>query len=351
VPLQEPGDPADPRAELRAAEAWFRQRGLPWFVDSVDERVQALLRRRRIWPVLAGFVVLAGGAGWLTQRAVDDGPAAALVAVLVALGAVLAYAGGPLRVAVMARWAARRAVKELDLLLPMVTRALPLMLLFTTFLFVNTEVWQVSSALDRPSLYGVVLLFSLLGAAFLLTRLPEEVRRVQQAAAGEGLAQACRGTPLERRARALPQARDGTGDPAGDDGDPLSATQRANLLLMLLVTQAFQVLFLTLAVFAFFIGFGLLAIRPSVVAAWIGHAPTPITWDWTVVTLHLPVSRELYQVSVLLSAFAGLYFTVYAVNDATYRAQFFGELSHGMEQAIGVRKVYRILTRTTSASA
>ena len=30
-------------------------------------------------------------------------------------------------------------------LLPMVTRALPLLLLFMTFLFINAEVWQVAS--------------------------------------------------------------------------------------------------------------------------------------------------------------------------------------------------------------
>jgi hypothetical protein len=221
------------------------------------------------------------------------------------------------------------------------------LLLFMTFLFINTEVWQVASALPRSSLYAVVLVFSGVGVAFLLTRLPEEVRQVQQAAAGEEVARVCRGTPLQARAEALAQTRragNGSGVDPGDE--PLTWTQRANLLLVLLVTQVVQVLLLALAVFAFFIVFGQLAIRDSVVQAWIGHPPTPISWNFHVFVLHLPVSSELYQVSVFLSAFAGLYFTVYAISDANYRAQFFGELSRGLEQAVGVREVYRTLLRT-----
>jgi hypothetical protein len=214
-----------------------------------------------------------------------------------------------------------------------------------TFLFINTEVWQVASELSRPSLYAVVLLFSGVGLAFLLTRLPEEVRQVQQAAAGDGIAQVCRGTPLEARARALASARSASRDAPALDGEALTFTQRANLLLVLLVTQALQVLLLAFAVFVFFIAFGLLAIRPAVVEAWLGHGPTPINWDFHFFVVHLPVSSELYQVSVFLSAFAALYFTVYAVSDSSYRAQFFGELSRGLEQAIGVREVYRILLK------
>jgi hypothetical protein len=334
-------------ADRRAAEAWFRRRGLPWFVDSVDERVRELLGRRWLWLLLVGVTTLGVVAAWLADLVVEDLPSAALAGVLVALGLLLAYAGGPLRVAVIARWAARRVVAELDLLLPLVTRALPLLMLFMTFLFINTEVWQVASALPRPSLYAVVLLFSGVGVAFLLTRLPEEVRNVQRAAAGDGVADVCRGTPLEARARDLAQQRAaGDADATGDADEPLTRTQRANLLLVLLVTQAMQVLLLAAAVFAFFIALGLLAIRPRVIEAWIGHPPTRITWDLWVGVIHLPVSSELYHVSVFLSAFAALYFTVYAVSDPNYRAQFFGQLSTGLEQAIGVREVYRVLLRS-----
>jgi hypothetical protein len=325
-------------AEVLAAEAWFRRRGLPWFVDAVDDRVRELLGRRRLWLLLLGVVTAGVLAGVLSGLLLESTPTAVLLGVLVALALLLAYAGGPLRVAVIARWAARRALAELDLMLPLVTRALPLLLLFMTFLFINTEVWQVASALPWSSLLVVMLLFTAVGVTFLLTRLPEEVREVQRGAAGDGVAQACRGTPLEDRAAALARDPD-----AATRDDPLTGTQRANLLLVLLVMQAFQVFLLGFAVFVFFVVFGLLAIRGEVVQAWIGHAPAPLVWHLPTGALTLPVSGQLCRVSLFLSAFAALYFTVYAVTDSTYRTQFLGELSRGLEQAIGVRVVYRTL--------
>jgi len=164
---------------------------------------------------------------------------------------------------------------------------------------------------------------------------------VQQAAAGEGIAQACRGTPLEQRAVALAKAL-----PEPDPEEQLTGTQKANLLLVLLVTQALQVLLLVLAVFVFFVLFGLITIHSSVITSWIGHPPTRIVADFGFGSVRLPVSWELVRVSAFEATFAGLYFTVYAVTDATYRTQFFGELSRGLEQAVGVREVYRVLRRT-----
>ena len=190
-------------------------------------------------------------------------------------------------------------------------------------------------------------MFSAVGTAFLLARLPQEVRDVQETVAGDGIAQACRETPLEQRALALAEARLGRrcGRGGGAADEPLTGTQRANLLLMLLVMQTLQVLLLVIAVFAFFVVFGLVAIHPTVVESWIGHPPNPVVWHFGSGAVRLPVSWELVRVSVVLSTFAGLYFTVYAVTDANYRNQFFGELSRGLEQAVGVREVYRVLLR------
>ena len=49
---------------------------------------------------------------------------------------------------------------------------------------------------------------------------------------------------------------------------------------------------------------------------------------------------------MFLAAFSGLYFTVYAVTDSTYREQFFTSVSKELERAIGVQIVYRALTRS-----
>ena len=203
---------------------------------------------------------------------------------------------------------ARRTARELGVMFPLVTRALPLLLLFTTFLFINTEVWQVASSLPRPVLWTAVLLFAGVAVVFLLVRLPEEL--------------------------------DGVTERIGDGGAALSGWQRANLLIVLLVTQALQVLALAVAVFAFFVVFGLVAIQPDVVESWIGHAPTARHWGVGGVDVELPVSNELFQVSVFLAAFSGLYFTVYAVSDQTYREQFFIRVSRQLERAVEVHARY-----------
>ena len=44
------------------------------------------------------------------------------------------------------RWAVGRTFGSLGMLFPLVTRALPLLLLFVTFLFINTEVWMVANS-------------------------------------------------------------------------------------------------------------------------------------------------------------------------------------------------------------
>ena len=63
-------------------------------------------------------------------------------------------------------------------LLPMMSRALPLLLLFVTFLFINAEVWQVSATLDGGVMWMTVLTFTAMAVGFLLVRLPEELDRV-----------------------------------------------------------------------------------------------------------------------------------------------------------------------------
>ena len=94
----------------------------------------------------------------------------------------------------------------------MMSRALPLLLLFITFLFINAQVWQVTSKLDGGTLWLTVLLFTLLAVAFLLVRLPEEVDRTDDHVDDRFLLEACRNTPLEETCREMvggPRVRPG----------------------------------------------------------------------------------------------------------------------------------------------
>ena len=53
------------------------------------------------------------------------------------------------------------------------------------------------------------------------------------------------------------------------------------------------------------------------------------------------MSRELAQVATFLAAFSGLYFTVYAITDNTYRQQFFSAIMRELGQVVSARVAYR----------
>jgi hypothetical protein len=233
-------------------------------------------------------------------------------------------------------WAVRHVFQRSQDVFRLATRALPLLLLFMTFLFINTEVWQVAGSLSAPILWATVAFFIVVGVAFLAVRLPEELDRVDASFTEEYVVRSCVGSPLEERARSLR----GLTDP-----DPLEKRQRRNLLLVLLITQLVQVSLLAVAVWAFFVMFGAVAIGSDVQATWLGHPPDVMVG----LGEGRAVTRELLRVSTFLAAFAGLYFTVYAVNDQNYREEFFSEITGRMERTLGVHRAYRALQRARSA--
>jgi hypothetical protein len=323
-----------PTSHARTAaeiEDWFDDHGLPYFSGDQADEVERWLSRKRITAVLVLIAAAAIAAGVGVAILVKDGRAwGGFTGVAVFLALLGLLAGRLLRMGTMLRWAARRTFGSLGLMFPLLTRALPLLLLAVTFLFINAEVWQVAALMSRNVLWSAVAFFAVIATVFLLVRLPEEVRRVEREVAGERLADSCVGTPAAEAARQI------TARPAD-----LPRFARANLVLVLLFSQAIQVLLLSLGLFAFFVVFGELTIPDSTVKAWTGQTVT----DLPSLGKSLPVSNELFQVAVFLASFAGLYFTVYAVNDETYRSQFFAGLSTELEQAVAVNAVYVSLRR------
>lgn len=308
-------------------EAWFDDHGLPYFAGDHAATVEGWLSSKRIVAVIVLIVGISVTAGWVVGAAWADRGAVGTAVGLVVFATLLGlYAGRLLRMGTMLRWAVRRTFGSLGLMFPLLTRALPLLLLAVTFLFINAEVWQVAALMSRQVLWLAVTFFASIAVVFLLVRLPEEVRRVERDVAGDRVAECCVGTPAAEASRHV------TAEPAD-----LPRFARANLVLVLLFNQAIQVLLLSLGLFAFFLVFGSLTIPDSTVAAWTGEAVTDLP---SALGQHIPVTNELWQVSLFLAAFAGLYFTVYAVTDETYRSQFFAGLSSELEQAVAVNAVY-----------
>ena len=325
------------RAWEQEIEPWFVHNGLPYFVPAERARAREALHPRKTVPVMVLVALTAVGAAvaltWLTGRASFAPASLTLVAVL----AAGFYALTALRARPILGWALRRTRGSLRQLLPMVTRALPLLLLFITFLFINAEVWQLSATLDGSVLWLTLLLFGGIAVGFLLVRLPEEVDKVDDFIDLDLLRRATRHTPIEQPVAELLERR-GEELTLEEYGD-VPGFERWNLILVLLVTQVAQVLLLSLAVLGFFLVFGGIVMEAGVQEAWtvqekVQHLP------------YLPnLSVELVQVSVFLAAFSGLYFAVAVLTDETYRAQFFREVLQELERAVGVRAGYLALGR------
>ena len=310
---------------LAATDTWFLRHGLPYFVPEQRRDARAALRLRRSLP-LALLIGLAGAAGGVALAFVVDQFSAA-PATLISLGllAAASYALTALKAGPIVGWALSRTFGSLRTLLPMMSRALPLLLLFVTFLFINAEVWQVASWMEPSTLWLVALLFGVLAAGFLLVRLPEEVDRVDDDVDERLLRKACRGTPLADDCERLL-------DEGIDVARHAEVTgfERWNLVLVLLVIQAAQVMLLAATVFVFFMVFGSLIMNGHVVATWTDDNASV-------------VGPTLVQVSIFLASFSALYLTVSTVTDEAYRNQFFGSVLSELERAVGMRAVYLAL--------
>jgi len=333
--VTDPPETAHSAQAVKATELWLDAHGLPWVVDAQGAAVRNRLSRGHLLRVgaLALVVAIAVGiaVGWWRGTAAGIAWGETAFGLLVALWALRSLYG-----AAVASWAARRTLRSLGLLFPLASRALPLLLLFITFLFINTEVWQVTSSLTGGVLWQAVLVFAVIGVGFLLARLPEELEEYDAELTAERVVAACQGTPVEAAAAELEIT-----DDMLDRHSDVVGLERGNLVLVLLIAQAIQVLLLSVAVWVFFLVFGSVAIQDDVIESWVGEAP------------HYPagfglVSRELVQVSTFLAAFAGLYFTVYAVTDNNYRQQFFTRIRRELERAVSVRLVYRSLLERPS---
>lgn len=314
-------------------EAWFLEHGLSYFVPSERAAARGALTRRRLLPVLGVVVVvgavLAGLLGWFSEQV-----AAAPALLLTVAGAgALHYALTALHARPIVGWALKRTLTSLGSVVSTASRALPLLLVFIAFLFINAEAWQMTSNLDFGTLWLTSLLLLGLGTVFLLVRLPEEVDQADDAVDDAFLLRACRGTPLEGVSREM------VDDPGADPAAHAEITgfARWNLIVVLLVIQAVQVLVLVAAVFGFLLVFGSLIVNEEVQLAWTARETTS---NMPVLT---NVSAELVKVSLFLASFSGLYFTVSAVTDETYRGQFFAAVMEHLERAVGVRAVYLAL--------
>jgi hypothetical protein len=359
MPIRIGGPPED----LAAYERRFRRAGLPLFIEDYSATEDIFTRAAPLlalvfigemflaakwgWPVwanaaavLGGFAILLGAFGvinlvrgrsfWALPRRLGVAELVGFVLVPAVLPMIF---GGQFRQAVgtaaanavllalvylvvgygllsTMAWAIARIGGQLAISLTILVRALPVLLVFSLVLFVNTEMWQVFSGMPLPSLFMVGGLFVAVGGLFMTLRVPREVRDIESSVLTE--------------------------DP------PLNRRQRLNVGIVMLVSQALQVLVVSLGVGAFFVAFGALAITTNVQQAW------EVTHDQRLLTLQLfgndvVVTEALLRVAGGIAAVTGLYYAIAVLTDSTYREEFLGELTAEMRDTFRLRGEYLAL--------
>jgi hypothetical protein len=315
---------------LALVSAWAisnRLRGVPTFARPTDIDAPELALFV-IGPTLPVLLV-----GQLRDAAENVVTALVLLALIYAWSA---YGVGPLL-----RWAAKRGSHQFAALGSLVARALPLLLLFNTFLFINAEVWEVAGTLDGWPYVIVIVTFFLLGATFAVSRVPGVIRQVNTFESWDEVRRSLAGTPAERL---------GIGDAGRASStptlDPLRTRQRLNIGLVVLFGQALQITLVTVALTVFFIGFGFFGITEATTIAWTRVEMLDTWLPTSLGDRELVLTEPLLRVAVFLGAFSGMYFTVVLTTDETYRSEFSDDLAPEIREALAVRTAYRIARRT-----
>jgi hypothetical protein len=206
------------------------------------------------------------------------------------------------------RWVGSRLAGQLASSLGLLAKAVPLLAIFALLSFASQEMWQIFATLSDFAYACTIGLFVLLGSGFLVVRVPREVRR------------------LERE--------------AGAGGPPLTRGQRSNVGLVLFVSQAVQVLFVSLFIGAFFVLFGTLAIDEAARQSWLGSDHFNVLLTISVGGDRFELTEKLLRVAGGLAAFSGFYFAVAMLTDSTYREEFLAELTDEMSTTFKGRVDY-----------
>lgn len=252
------------------------------------------------------------------------------VAVLIVVWAITSYGVVPLL-----GWAGKRTRSQITVFLNVIVRALPLLLLFQTFLFINAEVWQLAGTLTGPIYWVTLSTFFLMGTVFLLSRVPTLVKSLNSFDSWD-----------EVEALADPTVASGllerSGGHVGAPGrDRPWARQRFNIGLVALFSQAIQITAAAFAMFGFFVLFGFLAIPIETIAAWTQLDSVHVFAQFDTAGRELVLSDPLLRVAGFLGAFTGMYFTVVLSTDSTYREEFAEDIGPELRQALAVRVLYR----------
>lgn len=282
---------------------------------------------------LAAFVLVPPALSLFNNPSVDKlaAPVIGNLVILAVTYVTVSYGLVPL-----IRWAVARFFKELSGLTDLLGKSLPLLLLFSAFLVLNAEMWQVAQDLPGPFLVLVISMVVLLGTAFVGLSLAKGTPAETGFSSWDEVTACCECSPL---AGTTPT------DPSTPvDPPPLDRTSRLNLSLMQFVGISIQVLLVASLVSAFYVIFGLLTVRETTIVQWIAadalDQSRDIFWEASLFGEAVVLTRAHLVVAVFIGAFSGLQFAVSVLTDDGYREEFAADVGQEVRENLAVRALY-----------
>lgn len=266
--------------------------------------------------------------GW-SLAAVAEAPALLLIALLAIW---FTYLG----VGSILLWALRFAWVQLGALGTLMSRALPLLML-TVVVYFTAELWQLAARMTRQRLWQTIGFLALVAITFIVTTIRDEVKALRAQRGGQtDPAILLAGTPFQLTPGQRPAA------------SALSRAEQINVIAVMAVSQAIQVVLFTSGLFAFFLALGVVAVPDDVTVLWSGEqacaaGQPPCAGTWFGV--HVPIPQTMVHTSLFVAVLSGLYFTVSTSVDPLYRQRFFDPLIADVAVSLAGRDAYLELSR------
>jgi len=236
----------------------------------------------------------------------------------------------------MIRWSTVQLAHQLNDVATLLVKSLPLLLLFSAFIFLNAEMWQVANDFTLPYFGLVAGMLTIIGSLFVFKSVRAFAIDLARFSDWSDVRERCAGTPVEAMV-------------PGDDEHPpdspeLSRWSRLNVGLLLFVAQGIQVVLVATLIAAFYVIFGMLTVREDTILQWTTVAELTSSDDWAV---RIPLmgeevifTRQLVLVAGFIGLVSGLQFAVQVVTDKAYREEFAADMTEEIRQALAVRAVY-----------
>lgn len=265
------------------------------------------------------------------------------IAVLIVVYLMLSWGLFP-----MLRWGLATMWQHITQILQLLGKVLPLMLLFSAFLFLNAEIWQVVN--DLPLIFFAIVVGALafIGVTFLAGSMTGAIQELRYFDNWTDVKAELGDTPLE--------PCDTTTFEGSPKQVPLGRAARGNLTLRLVVGLSAQVLLVTCLIFGFYVLFGVLTVREDTILQWttLGDGGDSNIASITLGSFSFGEERVLLTALHLVTAgivasFSGLQFAVSLVTDEAYREEFVQDSNSEVREALAVRAAYLRLVSTSSS--